>query len=79
MIGQRLAFASVLAAKAGTHDVMLGWEVPGAHGAETSAPSVRVIPLAEVLAETERQLDGTSPIVKKRMELLCQVEHLLAL
>ena len=38
-----------------------------------------VIPLAEVLAETERQLDGTSPIVKKRMELLRQVEHLLAL
>jgi hypothetical protein len=32
-----------------------------------------------VLAEAERQLVGTSPIVKKRMELLRQVEHLLAL
>jgi 6-phosphofructokinase len=79
VIGQRLAFASVLAAEAGAHDVMLGWEVPGGYGAETADPSVRVIPLAEVLAETERQLDGTSPIVKKRMELLRQVEHLLAL
>ncbi len=79
VIGQRLAFASVLAAEAGAHDVMLGWEVPGGYGAETADPSVRVIPLAEVLAETERQLDGTSPVVKKRMELLRQVEHLLAL
>ena len=57
---------------------MLGWEVPRGSGGETPDPSVRVIPLAEVLAETERQLDGSSPIVKKRMELLRQVEHLLA-
>jgi len=79
VIGQRLAYASVLAAEAGAHDVMLAWESPGGFGAETADPSVRVIPLAEVLAETERQLDGTSPVVKKRMELLRQVEHLLAL
>jgi hypothetical protein len=38
---------------------------------------VRVVPIADVLAETVRLLDGTSPVVRKRMELLSQVEHLL--
>ena len=53
--------------------------VPTSGGNAPGMSAVRVIPLAEVLAETERQLDGTSPSVKKRMELLRQVEHLLAL
>jgi 6-phosphofructokinase 1 len=77
VIGQRLGFASVIAAERGAHDVMMAWEVPGGFGAETGDPSVRAVPLAEVLAETERLLDGTSPVILKRMEMLAQVEHLL--
>jgi 6-phosphofructokinase 1 len=76
-IAQRLAYAAVMGCERGAHDVMMGWEVPGGFGAETADPSVRAVPIAEVLAETERLLDGTSPVIKKRMELLAQVEHLL--
>jgi len=79
MIAQRLAFAAVLACESGQHDVMMGWDVPGGFGAPTGDPSVRAVALADVLAETERLLDGTSPVVRKRIELLAQVEDLLAL
>jgi 6-phosphofructokinase 1 len=79
LIGQRLGFAAVLAVAAGLSDVMLGWDVADKAGTETNDPYVRVIPLAEVLAETARLLDGTSPLVRRRIALLSQVEDLLAL
>jgi 6-phosphofructokinase 1 len=78
-IAQRLAFGAVVAAEAGAHDVMLGWDVPGGAGAATPDPYVRVVPIGEVLAETGRLLDGTSPVIQRRIELLRQVEDLLAL
>ncbi len=77
VIAQRLGFGAVLACEAGMHDVMMAWEAPGNAGAETGDPSVRAVPIAQVLAETGRLLDGTSPVIQKRMELLAQVEHLL--
>lgn len=76
-IAQRLSFASILALEAGLSDVMLGWEPPFAVGRETLDPSVRIVPLEEVLAETARLLDGTSPIIQRRMMLLSQVEEVL--
>lgn len=79
VIAQRLAYGAVMSAERGAHDVMLSWEPPFGFGMETPDPSVRVIPLAEVLSETARLLDGTSVIVKKRMELLANVEHMLAI
>jgi 6-phosphofructokinase 1 len=79
VIAQRLAFAAVTGCEAGAHDVMMGWEVPGGFGEPTADPSVRAVPIAEVLAETERLSDGKSPVIRKRMELLAQVEHLLVL
>ena len=77
VIAQRVGFAAVVGCERGAHDVMMAWEPPGGAGAETADPSVRAVPIAEVLAETERLLDGTSPVIRKRMELLSQVEHLL--
>jgi len=79
VLAQRLGYGAVMALEAGLHDVMLGWEVPGGFGQQTADPSVRVIPLAEVLAETRRLLDGTSPVVQKRVEMLSKVEDILAL
>ncbi len=58
---------------------MLSWDVPGGFGAATADPYVRVIPLAAMIEETKCLLDGTSPVIKGRVELLEQVEHLLAL
>ena len=77
VIAQRLAYGAVLGLEHGAHDVMMAWEPPGGFGAETGDPSVRAVRLADVLAETERLLDGTSPVVLKRLEMLAQVEHLL--
>jgi 6-phosphofructokinase 1 len=77
VIAQRLAYAALIGCERGAHDVMMAWEDPLRSGAETADPSVRAVPIADVLAETERLLDGTSPIIRKRMELLAQVEHLL--
>jgi 6-phosphofructokinase 1 len=77
VIAQRLSLGAVVGCEAGAHDVMMGWEVPGGFGAETADPSVRAVPIGEVLAETERLGDGTSPVIRKRMEMLRQVEDLL--
>jgi len=79
MIAQRLGYGALLACEKGAHDVMLGWDVPGGFGRESHDPSVRAVPIAEVLTETGRLLDGSSPVIRKRMELLRQVEDLLAL
>lgn len=76
-IAQRLSFGAVLALEAGLSDVMLGWEPPFGVGRDTLDPSVRVIPLEEVLAETARLLDGTSPVIRRRMMMLSQVEEIL--
>lgn len=76
-IAQRLSFAAMLALEAGVTDVMLGWEPPFGVGRETLDPSVRIIPLDEVLAETARLLDGTSPVIQRRMMMLAQVEEIL--
>lgn len=76
-LAQRLSFASIVALEAGLSDVMVGWEPPFGVGRETLDPSVRIIPLEEVLAETARLLDGSSPIIQRRMMLLAQVEEVL--
>ncbi len=77
-IAQRLSFGAIVALEAGLSDVMLGWEPPFGVGRETLDPSVRVIPLDEVLAETARLLDGTSPVIQRRMMMLSQVEEILS-
>jgi 6-phosphofructokinase 1 len=79
VIAQRLGFAAVKALEGGAHDVMLGWDVPRDTGRETGDPFIRVVPLEEVLEETARLLDGTSPLVQKRLELLSKVEELFLL
>jgi 6-phosphofructokinase 1 len=79
VIAQRLGFAAVSALEQGAHDAMLAWEPPGGFGAVTEDPSVRRVPLAEVLAETERLLDGSSPVTRARIALLSRAEGLLAL
>jgi 6-phosphofructokinase 1 len=78
LIAQRLGFGAVLACEAGLHDVMVSWEVPGGHGKATEDSRVRLVPIGEVLEETKRLLDGTSPVTQKRVAMLKQVEQLLA-
>jgi 6-phosphofructokinase 1 len=80
LIAQRLGYAGALAAEAGAHDVMLGWETPDRDvGKATADHSVRMVGLPEVLEETRRLLDGTSPVMQRRVKMLKHVEGLLAL
>ena len=79
VIAQRLGFAAVLAAEQGAHDIMLGWDVPYDHGQPTQDNHVRINTIADVLAETEKILDGTSPVVKTRVTLLEVAKDVLAL
>jgi 6-phosphofructokinase 1 len=78
MIAQRLGFAAVLACEAGAHDVMAAWDTPGEVGEKTADRSVRLVPIPEVLAETERLLDGTSPTTQRRLGLLRTAEKLMS-
>ncbi len=77
MIAGRLALGAVNALDAGQSDVMLGWQ--SNIGERTSDPNVSVVPLTEMLAETERLLDGTSEVTKMRLHLLSEVQGVLAL
>jgi len=78
MIAQRLGFAAVLACEGGKHDVMAAWDTPGDVGERTADRSVRLVPIPEVLAETERLLDGTSPVTQRRLGLLRTAEKLMS-
>ncbi|TNE45187.1 MAG: ATP-dependent 6-phosphofructokinase [Deltaproteobacteria bacterium] len=77
-LAQRLAFASIMACERGLTDVMMSWEPPTRFGTPTDDPSVWIIPIADMLEDTQNMLNGTSPIIQKRVQLLNQVEHLLA-
>lgn len=74
VVAQRLAFGAVLALETGAHDVMMGWEVPGGHGTPTRDSRVRMVPIADVLDETRRLIDGTSPVTQARIALIKQGE-----
>src|SRR5262249_50819802 len=70
LIAQRLGYAALVACESGVHDVMVSWDVPGGFGQKTGDPSVRAVPIADVLAETAKLLDGSRPVARRRMELL---------
>jgi 6-phosphofructokinase 1 len=79
VIAQRLAFGAVIACEKGASDVMLGWDVPYEQGSATGDTHVRLVPLGEVLEESKRLVDGSSPVVQARLALLRQVQDILAL
>lgn len=79
VMGQRLGFGAVLALEAGHHGVMLGWDVPGEAGQATPDGRVRAVDFGEVLEETRRLLDGTSPVAEARLRLLQMADEAIAL
>jgi len=79
LIAQRLGYGAVEAIERSQNDLMLGWDVQLGAGQATRDSAVRAVPLADVLEESQRLIDGTSPIVQRRMKMLAQVEDLLAL
>ncbi len=79
MIAGRLGNTAVRALLGGQSGVMAAWQPPGGTGDPTSDPSVRLVPLPLVLRETARLLDGSSPVTKRRLRMMSEVEGVLAL
>ncbi len=79
VVAQRLAVGAVLGLEKGLHDAMMAWEPETEVGTPTTDPSVRVVPLDEVLEETGRLLDVTSALTQRRVRLLREAAALLAL
>ena len=79
MVSARLAFAATTALLEGASDEMVAWQSPVPGGVTTSDASVKRFPLATVLEETQRLLDGTSPVTQRRVGLMSKVEGVLQL
>jgi hypothetical protein len=56
---------------------MTAWQ--SSNGEATPDANVTLVPLSEMLVETERMLDGSSEIGRQRLELISEVEAVLAL
>ena len=79
MISARLAYAAVVALLEGATDEMVAWNPPLPGGVATADASVKRFPLDRVLRETQALVDGSSPVMARRLELLQQVEGVLPL
>ena len=77
LIAGRLGLGAVDALTAGTTDVMVGWQ--SNIGTRTQDPQVSIVPLADMLVETEKLLDGTSKVTAMRLHLIREVQGVLAL
>ena len=77
MLAGRLALAAMTALHERQTDLMTGWN--SLTGATTTDANVRLVPLADVITETAAMLDGSSPIVQRRVLLLNKVQEVLAL
>jgi 6-phosphofructokinase 1 len=77
MIAGRLALGAVNVLADGRTDVMVGWQ--SNIGVKTEDPHVSIVTLNDMLAETERLLDGTSEVTQMRLHLLSEVQGVLAL
>lgn len=78
MIAGRLGLAAVAAVLEGVTDVMVGWQGPPG-GTPTGDPAVARYPLDEVLRQSAALVDGTSPVTRRRVQMMEQVEGVLGL
>jgi len=79
MVAGRLAFAAAEALMAGAADEMVAWTPVVRDGTPTHDPFVQRFPLERVLLETERLLNGTSDVTRRRLRLMEVVEGVLPL
>lgn len=70
MVAGRLAAGAVGALLKGASDEMVGWQPWVEGGVPTADASVRRFALDEVLARTTELLDGSSPVTRRRVELM---------
>lgn len=75
-MAQRLGYGAIQAVLDGQTDVMVAWDAPSGMGVRTEDNQVSRVGLADVLEETERLLDGTSVVTRKRIALLERAQDL---
>jgi 6-phosphofructokinase 1 len=79
LLAARLAHAAVRALADGESGFMAGWAGPGITRAACAYdPYVVLSPIDEVLAETAKILDGTSPLARWRKKIFEESEGMLA-
>lgn len=79
LLAGRFGLQAVEAALKGKSDVMTGWNIGVEQGDPTSDDWIRLFPLADVLAETEALMDGTSPVSIDRVNRMAAIQGVLAL
>jgi 6-phosphofructokinase 1 len=70
MIGGRFGVAALEALLAGKTNQMVAWRPFGGVGEKTVDPTVKLVPLDEVLRETARLLDGSSTVTMRRVAMM---------
>jgi len=78
-IAGRLGMAALDALMKGGSDEMVAWQPPVSGGEDTKDAHVKRFQLSRVLEETDALLDGSSPITKRRVKLIEEVEGILGL
>jgi 6-phosphofructokinase 1 len=79
LLAARLAHAAVRGLADGETGFMAGWVGPGIHRAACAYdPYVVLSPLDEVLEETKKILDGSSPLAAWRKKIFEETEGMLA-
>jgi 6-phosphofructokinase len=70
MIAGRFGLAAADALLAGATNEMVGWQPPVKGGIATSDASVQRFSLKHVLTETDALIDGSSPVTKRRLQMM---------
>ena len=78
-VGGRFGAVALTSLLAGKTDVMTAWSPPVAGGEATVDRHVELFGLGEVLDETERLLDGSSPVTQARVKAMARMAGVLAL
>ncbi len=70
MVAGRFGIAAADALLSGATNEMVGWQPPVKGGIATADASVQRFPLDVVLRETDALIDGSSPVTKRRLQLM---------
>lgn len=77
LLAGRLGMAAVEAVLRGETDTMVAWQPIVEGGTPTADPAVFTFPLAEVLAQSDALIDGSSPITQRRVQMMDAIEGVL--
>jgi len=79
MIGGRLGLMALAALAAGVSDEMVAWRPSLEGGVPTEDPRVLRYSLERVISESAALVDGSSEVVRRRLQMMESVEGVLAL